>query len=321
MERSQRSPYRLNRRPRANLERPVPLVPPGRPQYHPAAGEPGAASEYYFGATGGGVWKTTDGGINWRPVSDRFFKTSSVGAIAIAASNPDVVYVGMGETQLRGNIIQGDGVYKTTDGGKTWTHIGLEKTRRSPACVSTREPRHRLTWRRSATRTGRTPTGRVQVDRRRQDVAARAVPRREDGRGRLSIDPKNPDTIYAGLWEVFRTPHSLSSGGPGSGLFKSTDGGDTWTELTKNPGLPQGVWGKVGVSVSAPTPTASTRSSKRRRAGSSCPTTPARRGRWQRRPQPAAARVLLHARLRRPEGQDTVYVLNVQFKSTDAGKT
>src|SRR5688572_33201477 len=84
--------------------------------------------EYYFGATGGGVWKTTDGGVNWRPVSDRFFKSSSVGAIAVSESNPDVVYAGMGETQLRGNVIQGDGVYKSTDGGHTFAHIGLEKT-------------------------------------------------------------------------------------------------------------------------------------------------------------------------------------------------
>ena len=84
--------------------------------------------EYYFGTTGGGIWKTTDAGITWRPVSDRQIKTSSVGAIQIAPSNPDIVYAGMGETQLRGNVIQGDGVYKTTDAGKSWSHVGLEKT-------------------------------------------------------------------------------------------------------------------------------------------------------------------------------------------------
>src|ERR1044071_4926140 len=93
-----------------------------------SAGSVARPREYYFGATGGGVWKTTDGGLTWRPVSDKSFRTSSVGALAIAASNPDVVYAGMGETELRGNIIQGDGVYKTTDGGKTWASIGLEKT-------------------------------------------------------------------------------------------------------------------------------------------------------------------------------------------------
>ena len=92
------------------------------------AGSPSRPYEYYFGAVGGGVWKTTDAGVTWRPVSDRQIKSSSPGAIQIAASNPDVVYVGMGETQLRGNIIQGDGVYKTIDAGKTWTSMGLEKT-------------------------------------------------------------------------------------------------------------------------------------------------------------------------------------------------
>src|SRR3982751_6258031 len=92
------------------------------------AGSAARPNEYYFGATGGGVWKTTDAGLTWRPVSDKQLKTSSVGAIQVAASNPDIVYVGMGETELRGNIIQGDGVYKTTDAGKTWTALGLEKT-------------------------------------------------------------------------------------------------------------------------------------------------------------------------------------------------
>ncbi|HEX9365484.1 MAG TPA: hypothetical protein VF921_02595, partial [Vicinamibacterales bacterium] len=92
------------------------------------AGSASRPLEYYFGATGGGVWKTTDGGLTWRPVSDKQIKTSSVGALAIAPSNPDVVYAGMGETELRGNVIQGDGVYKTTDAGKTWTSMGLEKT-------------------------------------------------------------------------------------------------------------------------------------------------------------------------------------------------
>ncbi|HEX4567494.1 MAG TPA: hypothetical protein VH138_12735, partial [Vicinamibacterales bacterium] len=215
------------------------------------AGSAARPLEYYFGATGGGVWKTTDGGLTWHPVSDKQLKSSSVGAVAVAASNPDIVYVGMGETELRGNIIQGDGVYKTTDAGKTWTSIGLGKTR---------------------------AIARIRIHPTNPDVAyvaalgdpygpnpERGVFRTKDG-GKtwervlfrddrtgavdLAMDPNNPDVLYAGLWEVFRTPYSLSSGGPGSGLFKTTDGGTTWTELTKKPGLPAPAWGKIGVSVS-----------------------------------------------------------------------
>jgi hypothetical protein len=132
--------------------------------------------EYYFGATGGGVWKTTDGGLVWRPVSDKGLKTSSVGALAIAPSNPDVVYVGMGETELRGNIIQGDGVYKTTDAGKTWTSIGLEKTQAIARIrVHPTNPTS-STSRPSATRTDQIRARRVPIEGRRQDVAARPLP-------------------------------------------------------------------------------------------------------------------------------------------------
>ena len=127
--------------------------------------------EYYFGATGGGLWKTTDGGITWRAMADPFFKTSSVGAVAVAESNPDVVYAGMGEVALRGNVIQGDGVYKTTDAGKTWSHMGLEKTHgHRPHPRPSVESRHRV--RGSARRSVRSErrSRRVQVERRRQDV-------------------------------------------------------------------------------------------------------------------------------------------------------
>ena len=216
-----------------------------------SAGSPSRPNEYYFGAVGGGLWKTTDGGLTWRPVTDGKIKSSSVGAVAVSESNPDVVYIGMGETEFRGNIMQGDGVYKSTDAGKTWTHVGLENTQ---------------------------AISRIRVDRKNPDVVYvaalghpyapnpdRGVFRSRDG-GKswnkilfrndstgavdLSLDPNEPNTLYAALWQVYRTPWSMWDGGAGSGLFKSTDGGDHWTEITRNPGLPGGIVGKIGVSVS-----------------------------------------------------------------------
>jgi photosystem II stability/assembly factor-like uncharacterized protein len=215
------------------------------------AGSSARPLEYYFGATGGGLWKTADGGQTWKPVGDASFRTSSVGAVAVSASNPDVVYVGMGETQLRGNVIQGDGVYKSTDGGKTWTHVGLERTRAiaririhpdNPDLVyvaALGDP-YAATPDRGVYRT---TDGGQHWDR----VLFRSE---RAGAADLSMDARDPSVLYASLWEVFRTPHSLSSGGPGSGLFKSADAGTTWHELTRNPGLSPGVWGKVGVAVS-----------------------------------------------------------------------
>ncbi|MGH9943309.1 MAG: WD40/YVTN/BNR-like repeat-containing protein [Pyrinomonadaceae bacterium] len=218
----------------------------------------GVASQplvYYFGATGGGVWKTTDGGANWEPVSDGFFGTGSVGAIGVAESDPNVLYVGMGESPVRGNVSHGDGVYKSSDAGKTWKRVGLEDTRH---------------------------IGRVRVHPKNPDVVyvaalghlfgpneQRGVFRSKDG-GKtwekvlyrndkagaidLVFDPSNPNVMYAGFWEVVRKPWTLESGGPGSGLFKSTDGGDTWTEITRHAGLPKGTVGKVGVAVSPANP-------------------------------------------------------------------
>ncbi len=216
------------------------------------AGVPSQPFVYYFGATGGGVWKTTDGGINWEPISDgSVFGTGSVGAIAVADSDPNTIYVGMGESPIRGNVSHGDGMYKSNDAGRTWKRIGLDDTRQ---------------------------ISRVRIHPKNPDlvyVAAlghvwgsneqRGVFRSKDG-GKtwekilfrsnkagaidLIMDPNNPNTLYAGFWEVYRKPWTLESGGPGSGLFKSTDGGDTWTEITRNPGLPRGMVGKVGITVS-----------------------------------------------------------------------
>ena len=219
------------------------------------AGVPSQPNVYYFGATGGGVWKTTDAGINWEPISDEYLRTGSVGGIAVSESDPNVIYVGMGESPIRGNVSHGDGVYKSTDAGKTWTHSGLGDSRQIP---------------------------RVRVHPRNSDIVyvaalghvwgpneQRGIFKSIDGgknwkkvlsRGEkagasdLILDPSNPNTIYAGFWEVYRKPWTLESGGPGSGIFKSTDAGETWAELTRNPGLPKGLVGKVGITVSPVNP-------------------------------------------------------------------
>ena len=216
-----------------------------------AAGSAARPNEYYFGATGGGVFKTTDGGQTWQPVADKFLKTSSPGAIAVAESNPDVVYVGMGESCLRGNVIQGDGIYKSTDAGKTWSHVGLEKTLViSKIRVHPTNPDVVLVAALGNPYASGPDRG---VYRSTNGGASwERVLFKSDKAGAidLAVDPARPEVIYAAMWEAFRTPHSLSSGGPDSGLWKSEDGGRTWKDITRAAGLPGGLLGRIGVAVS-----------------------------------------------------------------------
>ena len=217
------------------------------------AGSSSRPLEYYFGATGGGVWRTTNGGTDWMPMSDGYFTSASVGSIEVCPANPDVVYVGTGEGDFRTQFSTGDGAYKTTDGGETWTHIGLDSG------------------------TGQQVVARMRVHPTNCDIvyaavlgdpygptAIRGVFRSRDG-GRtwqkilyrseqagasdLALDPSDPLTIYATIWDVQRKPWGGYTGQQ-SGIFKSTDGGDNWVELTRNPGLPRERIGKAGISVS-----------------------------------------------------------------------
>ena len=216
------------------------------------SGVKGRPKEAYFGAVGGGLWKTVDGGENWAPVTDGQIKSSSVGAVAVSESNPDIVFIGMGESCIRGNIMPGDGVYKSTDAGKTWTHIGfadiagdLEDPHPS------HQSRHRLRRRRSASTACRaTSAASSRAPTAARPGSGRCFATHKTGAVDLAIDRRNPNVIYAALWEAYRVEYQMSSGGPGSGLFKSTDGGETWTEITRNPGLPAGVVGRIGVAVS-----------------------------------------------------------------------
>lgn len=213
-------------------------------------GVPGKANLYYFGSTGGGVWRTTDGGNSWQNISDGYFG-GSIGAVAVSEYDPNVIYVGGGEKTVRGNVSYGYGIWRSEDAGKTWSFKGLPKSRHIP---------------------------RIRIHPRNPDLVYaavlgdlfqssddRGVYRSKDG-GKtwekilfankdagaidLIIDPGNARILYAATWHVRRTPYSLESGGEGSALWKSTDGGDTWTNISANKGLPQGTWGIVGVAVS-----------------------------------------------------------------------
>jgi photosystem II stability/assembly factor-like uncharacterized protein len=217
-----------------------------------SAGSAARPNEYYFGAVGGGLWKTTDGGATWKPVTDGQIKSSSVGAVAVSESNPDVVYIGMGETELRGNIMQGDGVYKSTDAGKTWKHVGLTDTQAiSRIRIDPSDPNLVYV---SALGHPYGPNTERGVFRSKDGGATwQKILYKNDRAGAvdLALDPHNSKTMFAAIWDVYRTSWTLSSGGPLSGFYKSTDGGDHWTEITRNPGLPQGIIGKIGVAVSA----------------------------------------------------------------------
>jgi len=216
-----------------------------------AAGSSKRKLEYYFGAVGGGLWKTIDGGFSWKPVTDGQIKSSSVGAVAVSESNPDIVYIGTGETEFRGNIMQGDGVYKSIDGGKTWKNIGLKNTQSisrvrihptNPDIVYVSVLGHAFgpNEDRGVFKTTDGGTTWKKVLYKGDKAGA------ED----LVIDVNNPETVYATIWEVYRTPYKMWGGAGASGLFKSTDGGATWTELTKKPGMPAAPVGKIGVVVS-----------------------------------------------------------------------
>ncbi|MDT8369402.1 MAG: hypothetical protein RQ745_09370 [Longimicrobiales bacterium] len=216
------------------------------------AGSEARPNEYYFGAAGGGLWKTTDGGLEWRPVTDGQITSASVGAVGICEADPDIVYIGTGETQLRGNIQQGDGLYRTVDGGETWEHIGLREAQ-NIARVRVHPTDCNTAW---AAAFGKHASENEERGIYRTTDGGESWTRTlyrdpRTGGVDISVDVTNPDILYAGLWEAYRNSWSMSSGGPGSGLFKSTDGGESWVELTRAPGMPQeGMIGKVGVSVS-----------------------------------------------------------------------
>ncbi len=214
-----------------------------------ATGVPSQPNVYYMGATGGGVWKTTNAGASWQNISDEYFKVGSIGAVAVSLSDPNVVYAGTGESPIRGvTTSHGDGVWKSTDAGKTWTHMGLAATRQiSKIRLHPTNPDIAYVaaqgnpWGANEERgVYRTRDGGATWE---QVLAADE----NTGAADLSMDANNPRILYAAMWDHQRTPWFIRSGGPGGGLYKTTDGGDTWEKLEG--GLPDLV-GKIGVAVS-----------------------------------------------------------------------
>ncbi|MBM3725578.1 MAG: glycosyl hydrolase [Acidobacteria bacterium] len=219
------------------------------------AGSVAQPSTYYFGATGGGIWKTTDSGETWNPVPAEAFGTGTVGALQVADSDANVIYAGMGEACVRGNVSHGDGMYKSVDAGSTWKRIGLEDTRhisririhpKNPDIVYVAALGHIFG-----------PNEQRGVFRSRDGGATwqRVLHKSANAGGvDLAMDPSNPNILYAALWHVRRGAWFFESGGPDSGLYKSTDGGDSWQEISRQEGLPKGVLGRIGVAVSPVNP-------------------------------------------------------------------
>ncbi len=290
------------------------------------AGDPTKPLVFYFGAVNGGVWKSANAGMSWENITDGRTDISSVGAITVAPSDPNVIYVGTGESQLREDLTYGSGVYRSTDGGVTWTSLGLSDT-------------HQITT--------------IRVHPNNPDIAyvaaighafgpnaERGVFRTTDG-GKswkkilfvndstgatdLSLDPTNPRILFAAMWKFQRTPWGMDAGGGRSGLWKSKDGGDTWAEITKNPGMPTAPIGKIGVAVSPANPQRIYASVEAKDTLGGIFRSDDGGDNWTRTngQQQFQVRPWYYSAVTAdPTNENTLYVMNLQvWKSIDAGKT
>ena len=287
-------------------------------------GVPGKPNLFYFGATGGGVWRTEDGGRSWENISDGFFG-GSIGAVEVAKSDPNVIYVGGGEKTVRGNVSSGYGIWKSVDAGKTWKQAGLEKSRHIPR-LKVHPTNPEIVYAAVMGNIYKPTTDRGVYKSSDGGNNWRKVLYANDLAGAvdLVIDPNNPRVLYASTWRVQRTPYSLSSGGPGSALWKSTDSGETWTEISKNDGFPQDTLGIIGVTVS---PKNSERIwaivENKEKGGLYRSEDGGKKWNLVNSERKLRQRAWYYTRVYADtEDEDLVYVLNVRYhRSTDGGKT
>nr|WP_298793127.1 glycosyl hydrolase [uncultured Allomuricauda sp.] len=287
-------------------------------------GVPGEPNLFYFGATGGGVWKTTNGGRTWENISDGYFG-GSIGAVEVAKSDPNVIYVGGGEKTLRGNVSSGYGVWKTENAGKTWSFAGLKNSRHVPRIRI--HPTDYNTVYAAVLGNIYKPTkerGIYKSTDGGKNWRQVLFVNDQSGAVDLTFDPNNPRILYASTWRAKRTPYSLSSGGDGSALWKSTDSGETWTEISKNEGFPKDTLGIIGVTVS---PKNSDRVwaivENKAKGGLYRSDDGGKKWTQVNSERKLRQRAWYYTRVYADtEDEDVVYVMNVRYhKSTDGGKT
>ncbi|MDA9025636.1 glycosyl hydrolase [bacterium] len=288
------------------------------------AGVPNKPNLFYFGATGGGVWETVDGGRKWENISDGYFG-GSIGAIAVSTDDPNVMYVGGGESTVRGNVSSGYGVWKTENAGQSWEHIGLKKSRHIPRIVI--HPRDHNTVFAAVLGNIYKPT----VDRGvyksidgGKTWEKKLFVNENAGAVDLIMDATNPRILYASTWNLRRTPYSLSSGGEGSALWKSIDSGETWKEISKNEGFAKGILGNIGVTVSPVNNNIVWAIVENKDKGGVYKSTDGGET-WKliNSERKLRQRAWYYSRIYAdPQDTEVVYVLNVRYhKSTDGGKT
>ena len=278
---------------------------------------------FYFGGTGGGVWKTIDGGSNWKNISDKYFG-GSIGCVAVAPSDNTVLYAGEGESTLRGNVSEGFGIWRSDDGGRSWKNIGLKDTRHIIRIVI--HPKNPdIVWVAAIGHLfgANEDRGIFKTTDGGKTWKKVLYANNQTGCSDLIMEPGNPTVLYAGTWRIQRTPYSLESGGDGGAIWKSIDGGDTWKNISANKGLPKGLWGITGITV-APSNTDKIYAIIENAAGGLFVSTDAGET-WtlQSSDNNIRQRAWYYSKIFvDPKNENIVYVLNVNFlKSTDGGKT